>query len=309
MKKKFIAWIVTICIIGGGVVSGSFFAFNKTCLRVDWDWGISLEKASRNQFQAFNEAYYIQHGSNEKIEIRAKDNTKLVAHYYEKREKAPVIIFFPGYRGNSAYGSVPFYNAAEKLKWNALLITHRASGESGGRYSTLGGQEKSDCIEWVKWVKDHCGEDTPVYLAGVSMGASYILMASESASAYSVHGIISDCGFAGPIKIIDRGTKEKLPGWMPIQIWDFFLESGTRLFGKFSISQIDATEAIRKTSIPILYIHSDTDELAPLSEIYKLYNSEKDERVVLHGAAHGESYVTDPDTYSKAIINFMRKHE
>ena len=30
MKKKFIAWIVTICIIGGGVVSGSFFAFNKT---------------------------------------------------------------------------------------------------------------------------------------------------------------------------------------------------------------------------------------------------------------------------------------
>ena len=188
-------------------------------------------------------------------------------------------------------------------------ITHRASGESGGRYSTLGGQEKSDCTEWVKWVNDHCGEDTPVYLAGVSMGASYILMASESASAYSVHGIISDCGFAGPIKIIDRGTKEKLPGWMPIQIWDFFLESGTRLFGKFSISQIDATEAIRKTSIPILYIHSDTDELAPLSEIYKLYNSEKDERVVLHGAAHGESYVTDPDTYSKAIINFMRKHE
>ena len=299
-----IAVFFVICILG---VLGSYYAFKKTCFRVDY-LGIGIsEDATWNEYQKFCDAYRLLHTQNETVKIYANDGTELVGHFYEKNEDAPVIIFFPGYRGNYAVCGVPFYKVAQRLNWNVLLVRHRAEGESGGQYSTLGAKEKEDCKEWVEWTIQRFGEDCSIYLGGLSMGASYILQACDSLPTSNVRGIVSDCGFARPLDIIDGGTKEKLPKYIPIQAWNIFLEGGTRLYGGFSVKQIDAQKAIQNTSIPILFLHSDTDRLAPISEIESYCNSDIKKLVIISGADHGKSYVTDPELYMEALMDFFKE--
>ena len=301
---KVIAILIVICLL---YLYGSYFAFKKTCFRVEQSGLWISEDATWNEYQTLCDAYHILQTSNETVRINAEDGTELVGHYYEMKKGAPVIIFFHGYRGNYAIGGVPFYKVAQKLEWNVLLVSHRANRESGGAYSTLGEKVKRDCKDWVQWVIQRSGAESSIYLGGVSMGASYILQACDSLPSKNVRGIISDCGFARPLDIIDGGTKEKLPKGMPIQVWDLFLESGTRLYGGFSVKQIDAQKAIQNTSIPILFLHSDTDELAPISEIESYCNSDKRELTIIPNTEHGKSYVSDPDLYMNSLMEFLNE--
>lgn len=299
-----IAVFIAVCILG---LSGSYYAFRKTCFRVDYsEIGIS-EDATWNEYQTLCDAYHLLHAQNEIVRIHADDGTELIGHFYKMNESAPVIIFFPGYRGNYAVCGVPFYKAAKKLNWNILLVCNRASRESEGKYSTLGAMEKDDCKDWVEWTIQRFGEDCSIYLGGLSMGASYVLQACDSLPASNVRGIVSDCGFARPLDIIDGGTKEKLPKCIPIQVWDTFLECGTRLYGGFSVKNLNAQRAIKNTSIPILFLHSDTDELAPISEIKDYCNLDTNKLVIIHGADHGKSYVTDPELYMEALVDFLKE--
>ena len=293
-----------ICII---FLLGSYYAFRKTCFRDDYS-GIGIsEDATWNEYQTLCDAYHLLHAQNETVRINVEDGTELVGHFYEVSDDAPVIIFFPGYRGNYAVCGVPFYRAAKMLNWNILLVCNRASRESAGKYSTLGAMEKGDCKEWVEWTTQRLGNDCSIYLGGLSMGASYILQACDSLPTSNVRGIVSDCGFARPLDIIDGGTREKLPKCIPIQVWDTFLECGTRLYGDFSVKNLNATNAIQKTSIPILFLHSDTDELAPISEIESYCNSDIKKLVIIHGADHGENYITDPELYMEALVDFLKE--
>ena len=58
--------------------------------------------------------------------------------------------------------------------------------------------ERFDCVNWIDWVNEKTGGTLPIYLCGVSMGASTVLMTSAFALPDNVHGIIADCGYTSP---------------------------------------------------------------------------------------------------------------
>ena len=80
-----------------------------------------------------------------------------------------------------------------------LLCDLRAQGDSEGEFSTLGVLEKYDCLDWVEWAQNRFGDKNPIFLMGVSMGASIVMMSSDLELPDSVYGIIDDCGFTSTL--------------------------------------------------------------------------------------------------------------
>ena len=311
VKMKKIVAVVIIMFIFSIIIlgEGSKLVFQKICERRETAWP-DLGTADDEQYEWLTEAYKIKRKNNERIVIMASDGTKLEGHYYERKKNAPLVIFFHGFRSHSYVDGVPIYKIAQKEKWNVLLVSMRAHDESEGNIFTLGVKERYDCVNWANWAAKHFGRETPIFLMGISMGASVAMMSSNLGLPKSVRGIIDDCGFTSTMEMIDVNCKSHLPDYIPTRMFDFFVEMGTSVWGHFCISKADACKAVSQTDIPILIIHGDRDTQAPLSMAYRLYDSCSSEKqlYVVHGANHAENYRKDPEGYENVIAQFVEEH-
>ena len=308
-KVYFITVVIGFAICMVGVIFGSRLVFQRTCERRTTPWS-DLGTADDDEYRILIDAYKIKNQSNETVMIQAFDNTKLIGHYYEREKGAPLIVFFHGLWGHSYLDGVPIYRITQKHNWNLLLCDLRAQGDSEGKFSTLGVLEKYDCLDWVEWAQNRFGDKNPIFLMGVSMGASVAMMSSNLGLPKSVRGIIDDCGFTSTMEMIDVNCKSHLPDCIPTRMFDFFVEMGTSVWGHFCISKADACKAVSQTDIPILIIHGDRDTQAPLSMAYRLYDSCSSEKqlYVVHGANHVENYRKDPEGYENVIAQFVEEH-
>ena len=308
-KVYFITVVIGFAICMVGVIFGSRLVFQRTCERRTTPWS-DLGTADDDEYRILIDAYKIKNQSNETVMIQAFDNTKLIGHYYEREKGAPLIVFFHGLWGHSYLDGVPIYRITQKHNWNLLLCDLRAQGDSEGEFSTLGVLEKYDCLDWVEWAQNRFGDKNPIFLMGVSTGASIAMMSSNLGLPKSVRGIIDDCGFTSTMEMIDVNCKSHLPDYIPTRMFDFFVEMGTSVWGHFCISKADACKAVSQTDIPILIIHGDRDTQAPLSMAYRLYDSCSSEKqlYVVHGANHAENYRKDPEGYENVIAQFVEEH-
>ena len=204
---------------------------------------------------------------------------------------------------------MPIYRITEEHKWNLLLVSLRAHGKSGGNISTLGVLERYDCCDWANWVASEFGEQVPIYLMGISMGGAAVLMSSDLNLPKSVCGIIDDAGFTTPLEMIKVGSKNKLRYELLSDIFTQMVNVGTKIWGHFDLKDADASVAVSKTNVPILIIHGDKDNRAPLSMAYKIYDSCQGEKdlYIVSGATHKECYRTNPEKYEKIVSEFIEK--
>lgn len=116
--------------------------------------------------------------------------------------------------------------------------------------------------------------------------------------------------YSSALEMINVNCKNRLPSYIPVGVFDFFINIGTKMWGKFSLSETDACDALSKTNIPVLIIHGNADTQAPLYMAYRLYNSCRSEKslLIVNDAGHAESYSKDPDTYEKTVKEFIQKH-
>ena len=310
VNRRQILIILLILSIGILTLLGiSKCSFQKACLRREIHWP-DLEIADEWQYKIITEAYKIKNELNREITITASDGVKLVGHYFERKKNAPIIIFFHGLWSDSYVCGVPIYRITEEHKWNLLLVSLRAPGERGGTISTLGILERYDCCAWANWATSEFGEQVPIYLMGISMGGAAVLMSSDLNLPKSVCGIIDDAGFTTPLEMIKVGSKNKLRYELLSDIFTQMVNVGTKIWGHFDLKDADASVAVSKTNVPILIIHGDKDNRAPLSMAYKIYDSCQGEKdlYIVSGATHKECYRTNPEKYEKIVSEFIEKN-
>lgn len=131
----------------------SNYSFQRACSRRETRWP-DLGTADVLQYEILTEAYKIKNEPNRTVTITASDGAELVGHYYERKQNAPIVIFFHGLWSNSYTNGVPIYRITKEHGWNLLLVSLRAHDESGGNISTLGTLERYDCCAWANWAKD-----------------------------------------------------------------------------------------------------------------------------------------------------------
>lgn len=243
----------------------------------------------------------------EQISIRSQNGLQLSGRYYHIRDDAPLDICFHGYRSTSLTDLCCFSELACKLGHNLLLPDQRAHGDSKGRTISFGVKERYDVLSWVDYAVERFGESTEIFLYGVSMGASTALMASDLGLSDNVKGIIADCPYSSPEKIIRKVSgKMDYPTWLT---WPLVI-LGAKIFGGFDIRESSAVKSVSNTDVPILLIHGEADGFVPCEMSDEIYRANP-ELVELHtfpGADHGISYLTDPERYREIVAEFLQKH-
>lgn len=241
----------------------------------------------------------------EEIIITSFDGLKLTGRYYHINDSYPIQIQFHGYRGNAYRDMCGGNKLARENKYNTLVIDQRAHGKSQGHTITFGIKESKDCLSWINYVNQRFN-NPDIYLVGVSMGASTILLASQYNLASNVKAIIADCPFSSTKQIIRKVVKDLK---LPVNLVYPFIALGAKVFGKFNINDGEVNKAIQKCKIPVLIIHGKDDELVPVDMAYQIKENNKEmiQLEIFENAKHGVSYFANSDRYISIVNEFIDK--
>ncbi len=242
----------------------------------------------------------------EDVWIEARDGLKLYARLYHMYEGAPMLLFFHGYRSSSIRDGNGIFELCKKLGVNIMMIDQRAHGRSEGLTMTFGILERYDVLSWINYVVGRFGKKIQIVLAGISMGAATVLMASNLNLPDNVKGIMADCPYSSPKDILCSVMKSlKLPAAVlyPLAKWS------AEIYGRVNIEEASAKEAVTESSVPILFIHGDDDRFVPCKMSQECYDACRFEKriVFVKDAGHGISYCVDGELYEKEVTAFMEK--
>ena len=225
--------------------------------------------------------------------------------------KAPTIILgIHGYRsdgiGDFAVLAPFYHNQGDYL----CLPDDRAHGKSDGSYIGFGYHDHFDCIAWCKYLVKRFGENCNIYLHGLSMGSATVLSCCDDPQLPpQVRGIIADCGYSSGWEQIGHvlSTTCHMPSFPMLYMYNAIC----RIVGGFNLKDIRPIDCVAHSRVPVLFIHGDADNYVPTTMVYKLYNAckAKKELLVVHGAGHAMSYMTDSKAYEKSVTGFIAKTE
>ena len=244
----------------------------------------------------------------EELSITSHDGLTLRALFVPNPAAKGTLLLFHGWRSSwktDFIVSLPFYYEQDM---NLLLVDQRAQNSSEGHYMTYGVLEHRDAGAWVECMAKRLGREHPLFLGGLSMGASTVLMASDLEFDANVRGIIADCGFTSPREIIRCVASRNK--WIPLDLSTVLLEFFARRFAGFSLTEKSTVDALRRTKLPVLLFHGIADTFVPPEmsrENYEACASEK-EMLLVEGATHGMSYVVAPEKVKAMIAAFFQKH-
>ena len=240
----------------------------------------------------------------EDISITSFDGLTLWGTYFEYAPGAPIEILFHGYRGHANREMSGAVRRCHSLGHSALIVEQRAGGRSGGHVITFGINESRDCAKWAEYVANRW-PDRKIILAGVSMGAGTVVMATARDLPENVIGVLADCGYTSPEDIIKKVISVDMK--LPPNLSYPFVQLGARLFGHFNIDELSPIEAARNTRIPILFIHGGKDTFVPCEMSVRCHeaNPAATRLHIIPDAGHGLAYPVDQEGYIKVAREFF----
>lgn len=242
----------------------------------------------------------------ERFYIESFDGLTLSGKYFEYAPGAPLEILFHGYRGNSERDLCGGVARCFALGRSALIVDHRAAGESEGHVITFGINERHDCLSWINFAVSHFGNDVKIIITGVSMGAATVMLAAAEDLPSNVVCALADCGYTSAEEIIKKIVAEmKLP---PKLIYPF-ITLAARIFGRFDLNETSPMEAMKNAKIPVIFIHGDADDFVPCDMSKRLYEACVTQKkfVTIPGAGHGLAFPIDQTGYVEALRQFEQE--
>ncbi|MGN0317885.1 MAG: alpha/beta hydrolase [Lachnospira sp.] len=289
------------------------YFYGRTMIRQKTDMGRTVKMAGTDWSQykdmLAERKQFMLEQPHEDVYVETFDCLRLHGVYFppinNACKKKRVVICLHGYTSRSMQDFTGLTDYYFKRGYAMLQTDARAHGESEGEYIGFGCLDRKDLLKWIDWVIEKIGPDTEIFLHGISMGASTALMASGLMLPSQVKGIISDCAFTSPREVFTHvlNTMYHLPAFPMIQGADVV----NRIFAGYGMDECNAKREVQKAAIPILFIHGEKDTFVPARmcrEIYECCASPK-KLLIVEGAAHGESYYKDTESYEAALDDFF----
>ena len=275
--------------------------------------------------------YYdeIQEGMNwiaqqeaEDIYIRSEDGLSLHARLIDHPQAKGTVLMFHGYRTHPeidfSASSHVYYECGNRI----VHIDQRAAGKSEGKYIGFGVLESRDCCLWAQYIAKRFGMDQKIILAGLSMGASTVLMATaygmdrnekdgnigkikkHPGLPGNVSGIVADSAFSSPYDMIKKRIHSvyHCKGTLltaAIGLW-------SRMLAHYSLKELSVPELMKYHTVPVLLIHGTADSNVPVEMTVRAANNCKalKELILIEGAEHGTGYLVENERYQKALREF-----
>ena len=244
----------------------------------------------------------------ETVEIEGYGGVRLVGHILKVDTPRRLIIAVHGWRGSWCrdFGIVSeFFHTSDTT---AIFVEQRGQQGSGGDSITFGICERYDIVEWVRWAADRF-PDLPIYLCGVSMGATSILMSASLGLSDRVHGIIADSGFTSPVEIWKYVIRHNLH--LPYAIYGRAVSRECIKRTGHNPDDCSTLTALKYCSVPVLFIHGEEDSFVPIEMTYQNYYacSSPKRLFVIPGANHCMGYYIDPIGYEREMMKFWQEYD
>lgn len=230
----------------------------------------------------------------EDIEILSQDGLRLRGHYIHAQGEAQrIVVLFHGWRGSWTVDFGSMGRWLREIGCDLLLAEQRAQGASEGRYMGFGVLERRDVVQWIRCLEQERRNTLPVYLGGVSMGAATVLMAAGDPLPDFVKGVLADCGFTSPYEMLYEVGRKSL--YMLEHPSMDYVNLIIKRYAGFGIKEYSTLEAMRKTKLPIFFVHGLADDFVPCRMTQQAYEAcaSLKELLLVEGAGHVRSFFYD----------------
>lgn len=244
----------------------------------------------------------------EELWMRSYDGLRLYGRLIRCENAKGSILMMHGYHGEALVDLTTSMRYCHEAGYNLLVPDQRTHGISEGRYITFGVRERRDALGWIAELNERFGAESPVFLYGLSMGCSTVLMASGLSLLANVKGIVADCGYTRPWDICAHvlKTRMRLPVFPILHIVDIICW----LLAGFGLRQASVPRALKKNTRPVLFYHGSKDDFVPLwmgNANYANCVAEK-EQIIVEDAAHAQCFFVEPERCLAALGAFLEKY-
>lgn len=300
-------WIILIILVLL-IIAALYWAFKTAFMRSDIRL-ISFESGPLAKYkEVFKESLeYLDGLKSERVYTKSFDGLRLAASYYNNNNSDTTILLFHGYRSDGRFDFACAVKYYIEMGLNVLVVDQRANGESEGRLITFGIKERRDAVAWTEFINREYAPKN-IFLSGVSMGATTVMMAANLELPDNVKGIIADCGFTAAPDIIKKvalqAFKINAAPILPV------LNLMCKIFGSFSLYETTTIKALSESDIPIFFIHGKKDGFVPCKMTEQSHQAARAEKHIclVEDADHGISFLVDTENIQKQITQFVSAH-
>lgn len=289
------------------IVTVLFWAFKTAFMRNDIRL-ISFETGPLSEYKdVFDRSLkHLDTLESERVYIKSFDGLNLAASYYNNNSDTTILLFH-GYRSDGRFDFACAVKYYIELGLNVLVVDQRANGESEGKLITFGIKERRDVLSWCNFVNEKYNPKN-LFISGISMGATTVMMASNLELPNNIRGIIADCGFTNPPDIIKKVARQAFKiNAEPILP---ALNVMCKIFGKFSLYETSTQKALSESDIPIFFIHGKCDGFVPCEMSELSHKAARGEKYIylVEKADHGLSFLVETENIQKQISDFVKSH-
>ena len=242
----------------------------------------------------------------EDVTLTTSDGLNLAAWYIPNDAGRGTVIYCHGHTNHRGQ----MLDQAAFLHENGfrgMLFDFRRHGDSEGDLTTFGYYEWRDVQAAVRYAIDERGEEGPVILWGISMGAATALFTTSEVS--GIDAVIAESSFYAASETL-RSDLNRMFG-LPTVPFGFLTGTITELRVGIKIDDLDigrAVSGLEDTSV--LLVGGSADRRMPLSNNERLFEQipgAGKEIYVADGATHGDIWEMDRQAYAEKVLAFLEK--
>lgn len=243
----------------------------------------------------------------EEITIDAGEVTLAGWLFENPREGHCGVMFLHGFRG-TRYHVLNWAPLFWQRGCDILAYDHRGHGDSTPAFHTYGFYEKEDALVALDWFANRTGLERPqIGVFGVSYGAATALQMAPLTPDIAFVG--ADSAYSELDEILGFQARQMFPILAPLLLPGALRIAEWR--AGFDVQAVAPERSIIQVQVPVLLIHSLTDEYTAPSHSEDIYANSDHSRTELHltdwGAPHGRSIITDPAAYAEIFDQFLAR--
>ncbi len=197
--------------------------------------------------------------------------------------------------------------------YDVLLFDHRNSGDSGGKFTTMGYKERKDLqlmVALARADKAAFGGRAVVGAHGESMGGATVLLTACMDAPPDF--VVSDCAYADLREQLLYHLRHAKH--LPPQPFAPIAERIARHRAGFAFSEVSPLGELKRKNglpeLPILFAHGEADTLIPCEAAKKLYAAKKGKKrlYLCPNAGHARSIAANREAYRAALFDFLDEY-
>ncbi len=240
----------------------------------------------------------------ERVTLTTADGLELTGWFIPTTRTTAAVVVGHGYPFDK--GNILPATAFLLGRFNCLYFDFRAFGESQGRFTTFGYDERQDVDAVMAYLKTRPEVDAArIGQFGFSLSAAVFIQAHHP----DVKALVADSPFQD-LETMIRDAYRWAPG--PLK-WPFVQLS--KLYGLVFLNrrmeEASALREVRSLTCPVLFIHGEADRQVPAWHSRALYDAcpaAAKEYWLVPGADHGQAALAERTAYQERVLAFFRRH-